>query len=145
MVSEYWHARHWHEVADPCLVTPMAVINNTLFFVYEPAILTNCNVVRPYRWFLQGGSIMARAWPLRAVKQNDVTGWIIEEFQTIVVTQAELSISFVSWGDGQVSRTLPSPTCIFGTFELVALIKSYLNHLRLHVGASWSCLPLDTD
>ncbi|KAH9044117.1 hypothetical protein EDB83DRAFT_2507524 [Lactarius deliciosus] len=40
-VNEYWHAAHWHEVADSSLVTPMAVINNTHFFVDEPAVLTN--------------------------------------------------------------------------------------------------------
>ncbi|KAH9007410.1 hypothetical protein EDB83DRAFT_2236503, partial [Lactarius deliciosus] len=27
-VNEYWHAAHWHEVADSSLVTPMAVIRD---------------------------------------------------------------------------------------------------------------------
>ncbi|KAF8260388.1 hypothetical protein EI94DRAFT_1773711 [Lactarius quietus] len=86
-VSEYWHARHWHEVADPSLVTLMVVINDTQFFIYELAILTNSSVVMPYRWFLQGRSIMARAWPLCAVRLCDGnTGWIIEEYKTVIVS-----------------------------------------------------------
>ena len=47
-VNKYWHARHWHKVADLFLVTPMVVVNNNHFFVYEPTILTNGNTVMPY-------------------------------------------------------------------------------------------------
>ncbi|KAH9159959.1 hypothetical protein EDB89DRAFT_1915359 [Lactarius sanguifluus] len=118
-VNEYWHATHWHEVADSSLVTPMAVINNTHFFVYEPAVLTNGCVVMPYRWFLHGRSIAARAWPLRAVKRGNDTGWIVEEFKTVIVPQGEFLISFGSWGVGQLHRSLPSAKCIFSMFLLV--------------------------
>ncbi|KAF8270605.1 hypothetical protein EI94DRAFT_1770789 [Lactarius quietus] len=65
-VSEYWHARHWHEVADPSLVTPMAVINNTQFFVYEPAILTNSSwIIEEYKTVIvSGGELLVsfRSW-----------------------------------------------------------------------------------
>ncbi|KAH9003025.1 hypothetical protein EDB86DRAFT_3063037 [Lactarius hatsudake] len=114
-VNEYWHAAHWHKVADSSLVTPMAVINNTHFFVYEPAVLTNGCVVMPYRWFLHGRSIAARAWPLRAVKRGNDVGWIVEKFKTVIVPQGEFLISFGSWGAGQLHRPLPSAKCIFGS------------------------------
>ncbi|KAH9071129.1 hypothetical protein EDB83DRAFT_2221412 [Lactarius deliciosus] len=114
-VNEYWHAAHWHEVADSSLVTPMAVINNTHFFVYEPAVLTNGCVVMPYRWFLHGRSIAARAWPLRAVKRGNDAGWIVEKFKMVIVPQGEFLISFGSWGAGQLHRPLPSAKCIFGS------------------------------
>ncbi|KAH8983089.1 hypothetical protein EDB86DRAFT_3066391 [Lactarius hatsudake] len=114
-VNEYWHAAHWHKVADSSLVTPMAVINNTHFFVYEPAVLTNGCVVMPYRWFLHGRSIAARAWPLRAVKRGNDVGWIVEKFKTVIVPQGEFLISFGSWGAGQLHRPLPSTKCIFGS------------------------------
>jgi hypothetical protein len=125
-VNEYWHARHWHEVADPSLVTPMVVVNNTHFFVYEPIILANGCVVMPYRWFLRGGSISARAWPLRAVKRGNDVGWIVEEFKTVIVSQGELFIPYGSWGPSQLHRTLPSAKCIFGIFMPVMSIFSYL-------------------
>jgi hypothetical protein len=121
-VNEYWHARHWHEVADPSLMTPMAVINGTHFFVYEPTILANGSVVMPYRWFLRGGSFMARVWPLRAVRQVNNTGWIVEEFKTEIISHSELCISFGSWGAGQLEQSLPSAKCIFGTLALPMLI-----------------------
>jgi hypothetical protein len=125
-VNEYWHARHWHEVADPSLVTPMAVVNNIRFFVYEPIILTNGRVVLPHRWFLRGGSIATRAWPLRAVKHGNDVGWIVEEFRMVIVNQGELLIPFGSWGAGQLHRPLPGVNCIFGTFTPVMSIYSYL-------------------
>ena len=134
-VNEYWHARHWHEVADPFLVTPMVVVNDAHFFVYEPTILTNGSVVMPFRWFLCDGSrsIMARAWPLRAVKRGNDTGWIVEEFKTVIVSQGELFVSFGSWRAGQLSIPLPSANCIFGTLMPVVLTRFFLSHARLYV------------
>ena len=125
-VDEYWHAKHWHEVADPSLVTPMAMVNNTAFFVYEPIILANGSVVVPYRWFLRGGTITARAWPLCAVKHsNNDTGWIVEEFKMVIVSQSELSAPFGTWGASQLYHRLPGPECIFGMFIPTVLIHAY--------------------
>ncbi len=138
-VNEYWHARHWHEVADPSLVTPMAVVKNTHFFVYEPIILNNGLVVIPYRWFLHRGSITARAWPLRAVKHGNDVGWIVEEFKTVIVSQEALFMPLGSWGPGQLYPSLPSAKCIFGTFMPVMLIHSYLKSLKV---PHWSQMVL---
>ena len=125
-INEYWHARHWHKVADPSLVMPMIVVNNTHFFVYEPIILLNGCIVIPYRWFLHGGSITACAWPLRAVKRGNDVGWIVEEFKMVIVFQGELFMPFRSWELNQQYYTLPSVKCIFGTFTPVMLICPYL-------------------
>ena len=127
-INEYWHARHWHEAADPSLVTPMVVVNNAHFYVYKPTILADGHVVMPYRWFLCGGSIFARAWPLRAVKvqHRNNMGWIVEEFKTVIVSQGELLFPFGSWGPSTLRRTLPDVNCIFGMFTPVMLIHSYL-------------------
>ncbi|KAF8263906.1 hypothetical protein EI94DRAFT_1703635 [Lactarius quietus] len=73
-VSEYWHARHWHEVADPSLVTPMVVINNTQFFIYELAILTNSSVVMPYCWFLQGRLPVGTRWSCLQTRTDPEVG-----------------------------------------------------------------------
>lgn len=122
VVNEYWHARHWHEAADPSIVTPMVAINNLHFFIYEPTILANGSIIMPYRWFLRGGSIMAHAWPLRAVRHGNDTGWIVEEFKTVIISQGELLIPFGSWGVGQLPHSLPSAKCIFGTFLPLMLV-----------------------
>ena len=123
-ISEYWHAKHWHEDTDPSLVTPMVATKSGHFFIYEPTILANNSVVMPYRWFLRDGSIMARAWPLRAVRCLDDVGWIVEEFKMVIVSQDDLSIPFGSWAAGQLAHTLPSAKSIFGMFTPVMLIHT---------------------
>jgi hypothetical protein len=139
-VNEYWHARHWHEDVDPSLVTPMVAINNSHFFVYKPSTLANSDVVMPYCWFLRGGSIMARAWPLRTVSHHNNTGWIVEEFKTVIISQGNLLISFGSWGAGQIACSLPSANSIFGMFMPVTLVQIYSNHSRFHVRTKWQYL-----
>jgi hypothetical protein len=139
-INEYWHARHWHEDVDPSLVTPMVAINNSHFFVYKPSTLANGDVVMPYHWFLHGGSIMARAWPLRAVSRHNNTGWIVEEFKTVIISQGNLLISFGSWGAGQIACSLPSANSIFGMFMPVMLVQIYSNHSRFHVQTKWQYL-----
>ncbi|KAI0258168.1 hypothetical protein BC834DRAFT_836247, partial [Gloeopeniophorella convolvens] len=115
-VSEYWHAQHWHENADPSLVTPLAIINSLHFYVHEPAIRASGHAIMPFRWFLRhDGTIAAHAWPLRAVSHGDETGWIVEEYNTVDVSQAELVIPFGSWVASQVVNSLPSARCIFGS------------------------------
>ncbi|KAH9023715.1 hypothetical protein EDB85DRAFT_1849591, partial [Lactarius pseudohatsudake] len=105
MASEYWHGRHWHDNADPTVVTPMAVINGLHFFVHEPCFLANGRAIMPYRWFLRGDSILANAWPLRA---GDRAGWVVEEYTTIVVPQDEFLIPFNTWDSSQFASGLPS-------------------------------------
>jgi hypothetical protein len=65
---------------------------------------------------------MARAWPLRAVRLVNKTGWIIEEFKIEIISQSELLISFGSWGASQLEQSLPSAKCIFGMFAPPMLI-----------------------
>ncbi|KAI0259692.1 hypothetical protein BC834DRAFT_806373, partial [Gloeopeniophorella convolvens] len=116
-VNEYWHARHWHENADPSLVTPFALINGLHFYIYEPSIHASGRAVMPFRWFLHhDGTIAAHAWPLRAVRRGDnSTGWIVEEFRTIDVLQSELIVPFGSWATSQAVDSLPSARHIFGS------------------------------
>lgn len=114
-VSEYWHGRHWHDDTDPAVVTPMAVINGVHFFVYEPCLLADRRAVMPYRWFIRGNSILARAWPLRVVRSGDKTGWAVEEYTTIIILEDEFLIPFSTWDSSHFASGLPSARCIFGT------------------------------
>jgi hypothetical protein len=113
-ISEYWHAKHWHENVDPDLATPLASINGRSFFVFEPSLLVNGRVVMPYRWFIRGNLIVARAWPLRAFDHGNGVGWIVEEFRTIDVTQDDFLVPFGAWETTHLTTGLPSATRIVG-------------------------------
>ncbi|KAI9430425.1 hypothetical protein H4582DRAFT_2113848 [Lactarius indigo] len=90
MVSEYWHGRHWHDNADPAVVTPMAVIDGLHFFVHEPCFLANGHAIMP-------------------------SGWVVEEYTTIVVPQDEFLIPFNTWDSSQFASGLPSARSIVGS------------------------------
>jgi len=66
-VDEYWQASHWREEVDPDRLTPMAIIHEQRFFVYEPSLLLNGVVCMPTRWFVRNGKLVAKAWTLHAV------------------------------------------------------------------------------
>ena len=93
-MSEYWQAKHWHESADPNLVTPLAIINGHSFFMFEPCLLTNGHAVIPYCWFVRGKSIIARVWPLCLVRYDDGAGWMVEGFKIDIISQDELLVPF---------------------------------------------------
>ena len=118
-MSEYWHAKHWHESADPNLVTPLAIINGHSFFVFEPCLLTNGHAVIPYHWFVRGKSILARVWPLRLVQHDDSAGWIVEGFKTDIVSQDELLVPFRLWVTSHLADGLPDAACIIGALLYV--------------------------
>lgn len=115
LTSEYWHAKHWHESADPDLVTPLAVINGRSFFIYEPCLLADGHAIVPYRWFVRGTSIVARAWPLHTIQLGDGAGWVVVEFETIFVSQKELIVPFGFWATSNLADGLPDATRIVGT------------------------------
>ena len=114
-ISEYWHAKHWHESADPDLVTPLATINGHPFFVYEPCLLTNGCAIIPHCWFVCDKSIMAHAWLLHPIQHSDSAGWIVEEFTMVLVSQDELLVPFGLWATSCLADGLPDATCIIGT------------------------------
>ncbi|KAI9438663.1 hypothetical protein H4582DRAFT_2076295 [Lactarius indigo] len=115
-VSEYWHARHWHQDANPMQLTPMAMIASQQFWVFEPCVLKNGAIVMPSRWFIRDCVIHAVAWTLRPYRSSDhITGWIVEEYNNVVVSQSDFLIPFVSWGASDMTATLPDPKIIFGS------------------------------
>ena len=143
-ISEYWHANHWLESANPDLVTPLAISNGHYFFVYEPCLLSNGRAIIPYRWFVRGKSIIACAWPLRPIQLGNGAGWIVEEFETIFVSQDELLVPFRLWVTNNLADNLPNATCIIGT--LIYLTQSHCIYARrLCAGTKWECSRLDVD
>ena len=109
-LSKYWHTKHWHESADPDLVTPLAVINSHSFFVYEPCLLSNGCAVIPYHWFVCGDSIMARTWPLHTTQLSSDAGWVVQEFEMVIISQNELLVPFGFWATSDLADGLPDMT-----------------------------------
>ncbi|KAH9040605.1 hypothetical protein EDB84DRAFT_1436749 [Lactarius hengduanensis] len=101
-VSEYWHAHHWGQDANPMHVTPMAT----------------SAIVMPSRWFIRNRVIHAVAWTLRPyhdVSSDHIAGWIVEEYNNVVVSQSEFLIPFASWGASDMTTSLPDPKRILGS------------------------------
>jgi hypothetical protein len=119
-VNEYWQAHHWLNDADPEKLTPMAVIDNQHFFIYEPCLLKNGIICMPTRWFMREKTLMARAWTLRAVPHESIggrSGWIVEEFNEIEVSQNLFLVGFETWSSAASTNGLPSPSQILGKFQ----------------------------
>ncbi|KAH9015450.1 hypothetical protein EDB85DRAFT_2156670 [Lactarius pseudohatsudake] len=115
-VSEYWHARHWVQDANPMHVTPMAVIGSQQFWTFEPCVLKTGAIVMPSRWFIRNRVIHAVAWTLRSYRSSDhIMGWIVEEYNNVVVPQSDFLVPFASWGASDTTASLPDPKRILGS------------------------------
>ena len=113
-VNEYSQAAHWRHEADPELLTPMVLIQNQQFFVFEPSLLRDHRVCMPVRWFIRDKKIFAQAWMMQAISREDGSGWIIEEYHQIEVSQDDFLVSFEAWDVSQSTSDLPHASCIFG-------------------------------
>jgi hypothetical protein len=86
-VSEYWHACHWHQDANPMQLMPVAVIGSQQFWTFEPCVLKTGAIVMPSCWFICDNVMHAVAWTLRPHGSGgQVTGWIVEEFNNVVIS-----------------------------------------------------------
>lgn len=113
-VDEYWQASHWREEVDPDRLTPMAIIHQQHFFVYEPCLLQDGTACMPTRWFYRNKVLVAQAWKLRAVSRELSSGWIVEEFDQIEVSQDLFLVGFETWNSSHSTAGLPSVSQIFG-------------------------------
>lgn len=112
--SGYWQGTHWRDEVDPSMLTPMAIIHNLHFFVFEPCLLKNSFACIPVRWFYRGGALFAKAWTLRAVLFNDGTSWVVEQYNWIEVHQDDFLIPFDKWDVSPSTKLLPHATRIHG-------------------------------
>ncbi|KAH9036304.1 hypothetical protein EDB85DRAFT_1821811, partial [Lactarius pseudohatsudake] len=115
-LSEYWHTCHWVQDANPMHVTPMAVIGSQQFWTFEPCVLKTGAIVMPLHWFIRNRVIHAVAWTLRSYKSSDhIMGWIVEEYNNVVVPQSDFLVPFASWGASDTTASLPDPKRILGS------------------------------
>jgi hypothetical protein len=113
-VNEYCQAAHWRTEADPALLTPMALIQNQQFFIFEPCLLRDRRVCMPVRWFTRDTEIFSQAWIMRPISRDDGSRWVVEEHNLIKVLQDMFLISFGSWDSSQSTKGLPHVSLIFG-------------------------------
>ncbi|KAG6826289.1 hypothetical protein H0H92_000438, partial [Tricholoma furcatifolium] len=120
-VNEYFEAHHWRETArendsQQIKLTPMAVIRNQHFFLYEPCLLQNGGACIPYEWFKRNGKIHAMCWPaLMGETATSGRGWIVDETNHIEVSEDQFSVSFIGWKSSAAVRDLPCPSTILGS------------------------------
>lgn len=114
--SEYWQGTHWRDELDPSRLTPMAIIHNLRFFIFEPCLLKNGSACVPVRWFHRGSALFAKAWTLRAERSDNGTSWLVEKYNEIEVHQDNFLISFDKWDVSLSTKHLPHATQIHGNF-----------------------------
>ena len=146
--SEYWHRRHWHDDTDPAVITLMEVINGVHFFVYGPCLLGDCCAGMPHGWFIHSNSILAHTWPLHLVRSVDKTGWVVEEYTTIIILENEFFILFSTWDSSHFASGLPSAGYIFGMCKSLHLSSTQMTCIGSILQPDggvvlWSCtLPI---
>jgi hypothetical protein len=119
-VNEYYQAEHWREnicpddQTIPPKLTPMAVIGNQQFFLYEPCLLHDGRACMPYEWFYRDKRLYAKTWSLRSALTATGLGWIVEEFSETTVPEEQFLVSFGAWSSSHATRHLPPATNIFG-------------------------------
>lgn len=141
-LNEAFQARRWLKEMDPTQLTPMIRLQNQDFFVFEPTLLSNGQACMPIRWFQRGGLFFAMAWPLQAAANDIGSGWIVEGYTEIEISQRDLLVSFKNWGISQSTSMLPPAHNIIGVFLFYSSIFILIDIL----GIRRSCqdgLPLE--
>ena len=98
-VSEYYQARHWHEINGKNVykAAPMAEICQQHYFLYEPCVLHDGSVCIPFEWFYRNGILFANVWAMHSVHKSE-HGWIVEEFQRHEVCKSDFTLNFTGRG-----------------------------------------------
>jgi len=101
---------------DLTQLTPMIHLQNQDFFIFGPTLLSSGQACMPIRWFQCGGLFFTKAWPLQAAANDMGSGWIVEGYNEIEVSQRDLLVSFMNWGISQSTSMLPPAHNIIGMF-----------------------------
>lgn len=95
--------------------TPMVRIQNTDYFIHEPAMLHDRTICMPHRWFTRNGRFYAKAWRLQeAMGEGNICGWIVHQAHEIEVNEGQFSKNFAELGRDYQAYGLPNPASIIG-------------------------------
>ncbi|KAL1674996.1 hypothetical protein EV122DRAFT_219370 [Schizophyllum commune] len=121
-LSEARQADRWlHELPGE-LTTPVARINDTDYFIYEPAMLRSGEFCMPFRWFTRKDDagkqqLHAQCWRMAAITDEGGAFWRVIEDEVIEVSHLELLKDFVALMEGASRYGMPSPTRISGIYN----------------------------
>lgn len=91
-LSEAHQASCWLNELTPEETTLMVRINDSDYFIYEPAMAADMAFCIPTRLFYRYGLIHARVWVLdsEAIVVEGQSGWIVNQDQEIEIHQDQL-------------------------------------------------------
>ncbi|KAJ8487998.1 hypothetical protein ONZ45_g14118 [Pleurotus djamor] len=94
-LSEARQAARWlHELPDNQL-TPMLRLGAQDYYIHEPAMLRDGNVVMPIRWFTRGSKVHAKCWGMEVVDLGTGTSkWRVVQRHDYEISQDDLMKTF---------------------------------------------------
>ena len=96
ILSEARQAAKWlHEIPSE-ETTPMIRIQNTDYFIYEPALLIDGRACIPNRWFTRGENLYAITWPMEHITLDSTHGWCVRQ-DILVEVSASQCYSFFAY------------------------------------------------
>ncbi|KAK0488234.1 hypothetical protein EDD18DRAFT_1081691 [Armillaria luteobubalina] len=75
-----------HELPNE-LLTPMLHINNSDYYIHEPAMLRDCSLCVPFRWFMRDGKYYGHCWKLQAMSREGSVVWRVIKTDGVEVSQ----------------------------------------------------------
>ncbi|EGO25953.1 hypothetical protein SERLADRAFT_408145 [Serpula lacrymans var. lacrymans S7.9] len=139
-VIEYWQASDWHRETEPLKLIPMANIGSQHFFIHKPCFLADGHACVPFGWFTCEHKLFARAWLLQPVVGEVSSGWVVEEYNEIDVSEDMFLVSFGLWTSSYSTQSLPNPTNILGTLSTVDGPIQPWTHTDAQQGNQWRAL-----
>lgn len=106
-------AQHWLHELSPKLLTPVIQQHGQQFFIFEPAILDNKDIVIPFCFFKckDASAIFAHSWCMYPY----LDGWLVYKFEELTLPASRLLTSFPYFCASHNHQSLPNPENILGT------------------------------
>jgi hypothetical protein len=95
--------------------TPMIRIHRDDYYIFEPAMLHDCSVCMPHRWFTRDGQFFAKAWQLeQGMDEGGIAGWIVHQEHDIEVHAGQFLKNFPQLRDDFRTYHVSDPANIIG-------------------------------
>ncbi|KAL1726516.1 hypothetical protein EV714DRAFT_219219 [Schizophyllum commune] len=121
-LSEARQAARWlHELPGE-LTTPVARINDTDYYIYEPVMLRSGEFCMPFRWFTRKDGagkqqLHAQCWSMASIANEGSACWRVIEDEVFEVSHSDLLQDFVALKEGASRYGMPSPSRISGIYN----------------------------
>jgi hypothetical protein len=113
-LGEGRQAERWLKELRPEETTPMIRVREHDYYIYEPALLKDCSMCIPERWFTRDGTFFARAWKMENRIIEGVSGWVVRKDVDLEVSEHQLAKNFTSLEKEFEHYEVPHPSLIHG-------------------------------